>query len=265
MKRHEGFPSPLVLCMAAIAVGCLESGAARDPAGQARSAVTAVYDWLQFYGDPSHSGNDTRETAISAATVGQLSRTFQATLPATADGAPVFLSAVATAGGTRDLVFVTTKAGHLVALDAHSGATVWSVQHGPGSCHINNGTSACFTTASPAIDPGRQFVYGYGLDGSVHKHAVATGAELTGGGWPELATTKGFDEKGSSPLVFATARSGSRFLYMVHGGYPGDRGDYQGHLTAINLGDGTQRVFNLACSNQAVHFVTTPGTPDCGV
>jgi hypothetical protein len=29
------------------------------------------------------------------------------------------------------------------------------------------------------------------------------------------------------------------------------------------LSDGTQKVFNAACSNQAVHFAEQPGTPDC--
>src|SRR4051812_22555344 len=136
MKRHVRISATLALLLTAIIIGCLDPGGPHDPTGQSTSAVTAVYDWLQFYGGPSHSGNNTQETGISTTTVAQLSRTFQAPWPAPADGTPVFLSAVSTAGGVRDLVFVTTKAGHLVALDAHSGATVWSVQHGPGTCRI---------------------------------------------------------------------------------------------------------------------------------
>jgi hypothetical protein len=50
---------------------------------------------------------------------------------------------------------------------------------------------------------------------------------------------------------------------MVTAGYPGDGGDYQGHLVAINLATGAQKVFNTVCSNQTVHFVARPGTPDC--
>ena len=44
---------------------------------------------------------------------------------------------------------------------------------------------------------------------------------------------------------------------------PGRRGDYQGHVTAIDLATGAQKVFNAQCSNQTVHFVIQPGTPDC--
>src|SRR5215813_645947 len=227
------------------------------------SGAGLAYDWLQFNGDSQHSGNNTLETIISAANVPGLSFQFQATLPSIADGAPVYLSGVTTLSGTHDLLFVTTKAGHIVALDAHTGTSIWSHQNGPGTCKINNGSTTCYTTSSPAIDPNRLYVYSYGLDGKVHKYQVGDGTEITTGGWPETATLKGFDEKGSPALNFATTPGGTTYLYMANGGYPGDGGDYQGHITAIKLSDGSQKVFNSLCSDQTVHFVETPGSPDC--
>ena len=222
-----------------------------------------AYDWFQINGDSQHSGNNTLEAIISPSNVVALTFLFRASLPSVEDGAPVYLSAVATASGVRDLLFVTTRAGHIVALDAHSGATIWSQQHSAGSCKINNGSQACFTSSSPAIDPNRLYVYSYGLDGRVHKHQVGDGTEITSGGWPEMATLKGFDDRGSAPLTFATSAGGTTYLYMIMGGYQGDLGDYQGHVTAVNLSDGSQRVFNSVCSDQTVHFVETPGAPDC--
>src|SRR5207237_8672903 len=56
----------------------------------------------------------------------------------------------------------------------------------------------------------------------------------------------------------------SPFLYAVHGGYPGDNGDYQGHVTAIDLATGTQRVFNAMCSDQPLHLAHLPAVPACG-
>ena len=221
------------------------------------------YNWLQFNGSAQHSGANHQERLITTANVAGLHRLFQATLPSIADGAPAVLAGVVTSSGTRDLVFLTTKDGHILALDAHTGATVWSNQVGPGSCHINNGSTVCYTTSSPAVDPNLLYVYSYGLDGYVHRYAVGSGAEVTGGGWPELTTTKAFDEKGSSALTIATTISGVSYLYVANGGYPGDNGDYQGHVTAINLADGSQHVFNTLCSDQTVHFVETPGAPDC--
>ena len=161
---------------------------------------------------------------------------------------------MATQNGTQDLLFSTTKAGHILALDATNGAIVWSKQYGVGSS---------VTNSSPAIDPNRQYVYSYGLDGYVHKYQVGDGTEILTGGWPELVTLKGNVEKVAGALATATAAGGTTYLYVIMDGYNGDGGDYQGHLTTINLSTGVQHVFNTLCSDQTVHFVQSPGTPDC--
>lgn len=264
--RRYAFPGALFLSAglsAGLVLGNRASLAPREGlAGLA--ALASPYDWLQYNGDAQHSGNNTLETFLGVSNVASLQFLFQATLPSVADGAPVYLRNVTTPTGMRDLLFVTTKAGHIIALDAANGTQVWSHQYGPGTCKINNGSTACYTTSHPAIDPNRLYVYSYGLDGYVHKYQVGDGTEITGGGWPELATLKGFDEKESPALAIATAAGGATYLYVCNGGYPGDAGDYQGHITAINLADGTQKVFNAVCSDQAVHFVHSPGAPDCG-
>ena len=217
------------------------------------SGAAAAYDWLQFGGDPQHSGRNTAESILTPANVGTLALSYQVTLPGSVDGAPVFLENIATPGGIKNLLFVTTTDGQIVALDAANGAVVWSHANGPNGCTINNGSSVCYTTSSPAIDPNRQFVYSYGLEGYVHKYQVGDGTEILTGGWPQLATLKGYDEKGSSALSIATA-GGVKYLYAAHAGYPGDQGDYQGHVTAINLTTGAQKVFNTACSDKALHL-----------
>jgi hypothetical protein len=218
-----------------------------------------AYDWLQFNGDPAHSGNNTAEAILGRGNVASLAKKFQVVLPGTSDGAPVFLEAVATSGGVKDLLFITTMNGWLLALDAATGTTVWSQQYGPNGCVSSNG-GTCYTTSSPAIDPGRQYVYGYGLDGKAHKYSVDNGVEIASGGWPEVTTLKGQNDKASSALAIATSQ-GTSYLYVAHGGYPGDAGDYQGHVTAINLATGTQKVFNAACSDQARHLALND--PSC--
>jgi len=224
------------------------------------SAVTPS-PWPEFGNGPSHTGTSTGAQAITAANVSQLTQAFSATLPGVADGPPVFQPSVVTSEGTIDMLFVATKDGWIAGLDAHTGTTVWAHQNGPGSCHINNGGSICYTTSSPALDPNGQYVYAYGLDGRAHKYAVATGVETTTGGWPELATAKPYDEKGSSALAVATS-GGVSYLYVANGGYPGDRGDYQGHVTTINLATGAQKVFNTLCSDKTIHFTAAAAT-DC--
>jgi VCBS repeat protein/FG-GAP repeat protein/putative pyrroloquinoline-quinone-binding quinoprotein len=218
------------------------------------------YDWLQFGGDDAHGSANTLEHTLDAGNVATLARKYTATLPAVADGAPVGLRGVQLPSGPVDILFVTTTRGDIVAIDAASGAQIWSKPHGPGTCKINKTGGPCYTTSSPALDPNRQFVYTYGLDGFVHKHGVVDGTEVTTGGWPQLSTLKPFHEKGSSALGFASSGT-STFLYSVHGGYPGDNGDYQGHLTAIDLASGAQKVFNAMCSDVRAHLGEIPGSP----
>src|SRR5207247_819249 len=148
---------------------------------------------------------------ITASNVSSLQQLFQVMLPSPADDSPVYLSGVSTANGVQDLLFVTTQDGHTIALDAHTGAPLWSKQYGAGNCDFAQG-QPCITTASPAIDPNRQYVYAFGLDGNVHKYQVADGTEITGGGWPEVSTLKPTLEKGSSSLGIATARNGNSYL-----------------------------------------------------
>ncbi|MDB5076413.1 MAG: hypothetical protein JWO42_2592 [Chloroflexi bacterium] len=192
-----------------------------------------------------------------------LHRLYSVPLPSVADGVPAYLPRVATSQGVRNMLFLTTRDGRVLAIDARSGSKLWQRQYGPGSCRINRGNTPCYTTSSPAIDPNGRYIYSYGLDGAVHRLNVGDGTEVRGGGWPETATLKGYDEKGSAALSIATARDGTSYLYVANGGYPGDRGDYQGHLTTINLTTGAQHVFNAACSNQSVHFAEYPAKPDC--
>jgi outer membrane protein assembly factor BamB len=232
-------------------------------AASSAAGAAGPYAWPQFSGDPQHSGYNMHETIINPGTVRTLKQLFQVTLPGVADSAPAYLSAVDTTTGAKDLLFMTTLDGYIVAVDALSGAEVWKHQNGPGACLSNNSAKPCITNSSPAVDPSRQNVYAYGLDGFVHKYRVADGAEVTGGGWPEQTTLKPVDEKGSSAISVATTKNGTGYLYVTNGGYIGDRGDYQGHLTTINLADGSQHVFNTLCSNQAVHFGEQAGQPDC--
>jgi glucose dehydrogenase len=89
-------------------------------------APVHAYDWLQFGGDAQHSGRNTAETSITPNNVSALVQKYQVTLAATADGAPVFLEAVSTPIGIKDLLFVTTRDGRIIAIDAQTGAQVWT-------------------------------------------------------------------------------------------------------------------------------------------
>ncbi len=211
-------------------------------------------DWLQF--EPASVDGATPRSVISAQNVGQLAVAWRAALPEASDGSPVQVSAVMTRDGLRHLLIVNTVAGRVVALNAKDGTIVWQT---------NPPTGPRWTTSSPAVDPNRNYVFAYALDGYVHRYDIGTGREVSGPGWPALITRKGAVEKGSSNIAIATARGGHTYLYMTASAYPdpGDAGDYQGHLVTINIDTGEQHVFNALCSDKPIHFSDSGGKDDC--
>jgi outer membrane protein assembly factor BamB len=216
--------------------------------------VAFASDWLQFGFDPAHSGYNPQESAI-ATDLNGLQLVFAAPLPAKSEGAPAFAENVSTADGVHDMVFVTTIEGHIVAIDAHGGYRIWMQQPALGP--------APATFSSPAIDPGKSFVYSAGLDGKVHKYSISDGTEILDSGWPQIVTAKPEIEKISSALSFATAGDGNTYLYATTSNSNNDQGDYQGHIVAIDLGSGVRNVFNAVCSNGQVLYAALPATPSC--
>jgi hypothetical protein len=206
-------------------------------------------DWLQFGYDSAHSSNNTSESILTAANVPKLVALYSEPLPDMLDGAPVYLGHVTTAGG-KDLLFALSMQGTAMAIDAQTGEIVWSKSTGGSTMN-----------ASPAVDPGRAFVYFPMSDGKIHKYAVGDGTETTTGGWPEVSTLKPQMEKANGSLAIATV-GGMSYLYAITSGFF-DGGDYQGHLTTINHSTGAQVVFNSLCSDQAIHFTTQGGGNDC--
>jgi glucose dehydrogenase len=218
--EERGVPSP-------VPVGRRRGGRPdRGAAPQSAHSAPAKYDWLQFAFDPGKSANDTAESTVNVGNVKNLKQLFKVPLPDAPDGAPVYLHDVTTPKGVKDVVYVQGEHGHLIALDGHTGATIWSDSFGPGG--ISN--------SSPAIDPTRKFIYLNANDGKVHKVNVGTGVEVKTGGWP-VSVGGG---KSSSSVTIATAKNGHTYLYASNQGH--------GRVTTIDLGDASKHVFNLACS-----------------
>lgn len=203
-------------------------------------------DWTQFDGDAARSGRYTA-TTLSLSNVGGLHKRWSVSLPSVADSTPIYLRSMRLSDGMpHDVLYLTTKDGRLIALDAATGKALWS-QHPSGSR---------ITNSSPVADTNRQYVYSYGLDGYLHKYVAATGAEVAGGGWPVQITRFPSTEKESSAITIA---NGS--IYVPTSGYIGDAPPYQGHVVTINAGNGSTHVFNSLCSN-ITHLLGPNDCPD---
>ncbi len=107
----------------ALTVVCL-SGQLALPVARPQSPPR--YDWLQFGGDAAHRSNNQREQVITRANVPCARLLFRAALSAMSDGAAVYLQHVHTRQGLLDLVFLSTVEGDTMAIDGHTGATIWS-------------------------------------------------------------------------------------------------------------------------------------------
>ncbi|MGH2485758.1 MAG: PQQ-binding-like beta-propeller repeat protein, partial [Ktedonobacterales bacterium] len=201
----------------------------------ATTAPPAAGDWPRFGYDAARSGANPTETAITPSSVAGLRQIWRVNLPGVADSAPILLHALTLPDGTtRDLLYVTTRDGRLLAVDAATGAILWSRQpQGPKITH-----------SSPVADPSRQFVYAYGLDGALHKYRATTGDELIGNGWPARVTLMTGTEKESGALNAANGR-----VYVVTSGYIGDAPPYQGHVVSVDEATGSTTVYNSLCSN----------------
>ncbi len=210
--------------------------------------VVQHVDSLQF--------TDVASADIDSDGVDLLRAAWKQPLPEQSDAAPLYVTNIDAGGKVRDLLIVETDHGQVIALDADSGQTVWQTTAPLG---------VRWTTSTPAVDPERRYVFAYCLDGYIHRYAVADGHEAGGPGWPALITTKTDVEKGSSAIRIATARDGHEYLYMPTAAYPdpGDEGDYQGHVTTIDLATGGQWVFNAACSDKSFHLLPTLDENDC--
>jgi hypothetical protein len=219
-------------------------------ASTAFAATATAGDWPRFGYDAARSSAPAASTGLTAANVGGLVRQ-QVKLDGVADSSAVYLHGVSIDGETHDAFFVTTSYGRTIAIDADSGTTLWEYVP-PGIAGWDH--SAQFTTAAPAADPGRRFLYAAAPDGKIHKLAVADGGEVTAGGWPVTITLDPEHEKigpginVSGGLVLATT-----------GGYIGDYPPYQGHVVSIDRTSGRLvHVFYALCSNR--HTLIEPSS-----
>ncbi|MFI5272452.1 MAG: PQQ-binding-like beta-propeller repeat protein [Ktedonobacterales bacterium] len=256
-RRHARAGALALAALVLLLAGCASiSSTSHDPtrppaasrtAGVSATPVAATGPlWPTFGFDAARSGVNPSEQSLSAGNVATLHQLWQVTLPAVADSAPVFAGGVRLAdGSTRSLLLLMTRDGRLLALDAASGKMLWSRRpSGPKITH-----------SSPVLDPTGRYVFAYGLDGYEHQYVVASGAEITTGGWPVRITRMTGSEKESSAPTIAGG-----YLYVVTSGYLGDAPPYQGHVVAINLANASTHVFNSLCSNMT-HLL---GPADCG-
>ena len=209
-------------------------------------------DWPVFGRTSSRPSSTGASIGISAPDAPRLQRTT-IDLPGTVDSAPIYLGHARVGSERHDVFVMTTTYGRTLAVDAHTGAILWTYTPGgygdwAGSYRITN--------ATPASD--RRHVFAAAPDGRIHKLSLVTGHEYHGR-WPVRVTRLPEREKLTSSLNLIGG-----LLVVTTGGYVGDAPPYQGHVVTIARGSGRiHGVFNALCSDR--HGIITPGTcPESG-
>src|SRR5204862_6456684 len=90
-----------------------------------RQSAEVGGDWTRFgYDAARHNAGPTR-TGITAANAGRL-RKQRVVLDGTVDASPIYLRGVTVRGRRHDTFFVTTSYGRTIAIDAGTGAILWT-------------------------------------------------------------------------------------------------------------------------------------------
>jgi immunoglobulin I-set domain protein/PQQ enzyme-like repeat protein len=178
-------------------------------------------DVTTYKNDPSRSGQNLSETALTLTNVASATFGLQRLLPVDGkvDAQPLYLSKLGIAGGFSNAVFVATEHGSVYAFDSDSGAVLWHVSliaagETPSDTRgCSQVTPEIGITSTPVIDRnagahGTIYVVAMSIDGSskyhqrLHALDVTTGAELLNGpveitaSYPTTGTaTSTFDPK----------------------------------------------------------------------
>lgn len=242
IQAHQGASTPT----GTIHRGGVTAGSAPTANRVTPSEPMAQSGWIRFGFDIERSGVNPNDTQLTTTNVQRLHQLWRTSLPGLGDSTPVMLPNLRFANGkSRDVLYLTTTDGQLVAVDATNGEILWT--------RATHGNSQ-LTKSSPVVDPSTQTVYSYGLDGYLHQYDAITGKEDRSNPWPVQITKMPATEKESSSLNLANG-----WIYVVTSGYLGDAPPYQGHVIAINEQTGASHVFNSLCSSK--HFLLANG--DC--
>jgi len=232
-----------IVLVGSVGLAAMAGGGGRVAAAPSASSAS---DWPLFGYTAARTNSGPAATGITAAAVGRLRRQ-RVLLDGTVDSSPIYLHAVRVRGAVHDVFFVTTTYGRTEAIDADSGRVLW--RYTPAGYSSWAGT-AQITTATPAADPGRKWIYAASPDGWIQKLSAADGHVA----WRTRITLLPSREKIASALNYWHGR-----VIATTGGYFGDTPPYQGHVALLAASNGRLlSLWNSLCSNR--HQLISPSS-----
>jgi len=210
--------------------------------GAARPA-TGANDWDMWGYDLQRTGFNPNETTLDPSAVPGLHLDWQFPYATTSYNAPVFASGVDVDGTPTDLVYAGDNSGEFYAVNAATGALVWSQDLG-----VND--SVCFgdlgVSSTATIDRATNRIYAIGGGGALYAMDLADGTIASG--WPVQVT------QFPNEYVWDAVAENDGELYLGVASTCDRGGTYYGRVARVNA------------STAAVdgNFYVTDG-PDTGV
>jgi outer membrane protein assembly factor BamB len=238
--------APLIVAMASLALGCRSKQG--DVAGRTSGGPIAVAtSVLEHHGGPSRAGVYTQAGVAGGAL--RLDPAFRASVDGFVFAQPLFLDL-----GGSDVVIAVTAQNKVYALDARSGATIWSRTLGAPVALAQlpcGNIDTLGIIGTPIVNAASRTLY---LDAMTTPDGGATKKHLVFA----LSVDDGSTRLGWPVDVSATARAGSMafdssvqnqrgallllggILYVPYSGHFGDCGNYRGWLVGISTSSPTQ-------------------------
>jgi len=195
------------------------------------AALIDATDWPTFGVDRQRSGFNAVERVLKTGNVSQLRAHWATDIGGPITTQPTLVTGVQINGKPTDVVYAATWSGRIVALNAATGAIIWSVQAPTvqTSC-VNFDASQGFvgTIGTPTLDRNTNRMYvvtGYGF---LHALDLSTGNDVMP--WTQL-----LDAANASPrtIVFGSPTLSGSDIYITTAG-PCDRRPYHGQIVRVS-------------------------------
>lgn len=214
------------------------------PAAPSPSPLPATYtDWNTFGDNLQRTNYNPNEASLTAANAPSLHLSWSKDLGAAITAQPVIATNVSIGGRPTNVAYIGTEAGVFYALNADTGATIWSKSLGTvatGCLDLPGGTFGITGTATFVQSAKRVYV----ADGKDQVHALdmATGAEAAG--WPATVTSLFTTNHIYGALSY---NSNNGMLYAETGSMC-DANTWDGRIVAIDTSNATIAATFLAGS-----------------
>ncbi|HEY6486458.1 MAG TPA: LamG-like jellyroll fold domain-containing protein [Candidatus Cybelea sp.] len=163
--------------------GTSGQGATPSPSPSPTPTPAAATDWDSFGFDLQRTGYNPNETTISPNNVGSLQQVWVYNVGSTMVHEPVYAYGVSVGGQPTNIIYAGSQYGStMYAINASTGATVWSDPVASSSYKCGKSSSQFGVGETPAIDRAKNLLYFADGQNQVHAVDLATGKEA--GGWP---------------------------------------------------------------------------------